>query len=60
MMYTDLDDGGVLVRHIVCVFNSSIPTAAAWVMNNLASYGAKEAAQTAEMTRKFLAEHFKT
>jgi len=56
MMYTDLADGGVLVRHIVSVFNTTVPSYGAWVMNNLGSFGANEATETAVLTRKFLSQ----
>lgn len=43
--------GGVLLRNTVIVYNTAIPSYAASVINNLGTFGAAEAYQTAQMTR---------
>lgn len=50
LLYNDVP-GGVLIRNTTVVYNSAIPSYAASVINNLGSFGASEAYQTAQMTR---------
>ena len=46
--------GGVLVRHITGAFNTMVPTYAAALVNNLASFGAREGWQTAVLTKEHM------
>jgi len=46
--------GGLLVTHTTIVLNTIIPSYGTWILNNLSSFGSKESAQTAELTRQHL------
>lgn len=50
IMYNSVP-GGLLVRHSTVALNSMIPSYAASLVNNLASFGAREAYQTVNLTR---------
>lgn len=57
LLYYQLD-GGVLLSHTTVVLNRSVPTIVAKVVNNFGGQGAKEAAETADLTRRFLLKTF--
>eukprot|EP00658_Telonema_sp_P-2_P029037 TRINITY_DN22145_c0_g1_i2.p1 TRINITY_DN22145_c0_g1~~TRINITY_DN22145_c0_g1_i2.p1 ORF type:complete len:365 (-),score=98.39 TRINITY_DN22145_c0_g1_i2:304-1398(-) len=57
LLYYQLD-GGVLLSHTTVVLNTNVPTVVAKVVNNFGGQGAKEAAETANLTRKYLVKRF--
>eukprot|EP00759_Apiculatamorpha_spiralis_P027449 PhF_6_TR30198/c2_g1_i1/m.44390 len=57
LLYTSVD-GGVLVTNITVAINTSIPTVASSILNNFGATGAREVAETAERTRKYLGKKF--
>jgi len=46
--------GGLLVTHTTVVLNTVIPSYGTWIINNIGSFGSRESAQTAELTRTHL------
>ena len=50
--------GGILCTHLTVVVNKTVPRVVAPVVNSFGTSGAKEAAETAELTRAYLIEKF--
>jgi hypothetical protein len=55
LMYVPVT-GGVLLSHVVVVYNTSIPGVVAALVNNFGGQGATESADTAALARKYVKE----